>query len=161
MVYLPGVWLPLGCCIISLRWWSFQTKLEMPDSSAGDASWVRMHAYKTSKTYSIYHIYMIMNVPVLENISFWQWVNFNRSTFRICSPIRHISITRSSYKLIHNHSQAKREWDVYHLWISDGRNFSSHNGHSILAGKPIPSHRPNDYLIMLQWFIPDETMCHQ
>jgi len=51
-------------CIISLRWGSFQTQLEMPDS-AGDASWVHMHAYKTYKTYSKYHVYKFMNVPVL------------------------------------------------------------------------------------------------
>jgi hypothetical protein len=51
-------------CIISLRWWSFQTQLEMRDS-AGDASWVRMHAYETYKTYSEYRVYMFMNVPIL------------------------------------------------------------------------------------------------
>jgi len=28
----PVVWLQLGWCIISLRWWSFHTQLEMPPS---------------------------------------------------------------------------------------------------------------------------------
>jgi hypothetical protein len=49
----PVMWLQLGWCIISLRWWSFHTQMEMPLSgkchSAGDATWVRMHAYKTFK----------------------------------------------------------------------------------------------------------------
>jgi len=39
----------------------------IPDS-AGDASSVRMHAYKTYTTYSKYRIYKFMNVPVLSNI---------------------------------------------------------------------------------------------
>jgi len=83
------------------------------------------------------------------------------STFRICSPISQIFINWPSYKLIHNYSQAKHEYHVYHVWIKDGRNFSIYNGHTISAGNLIPSCRPNDHLILLQWFIPDDMMCRQ
>jgi len=62
MVYLPDVWLQLGWCIISLRWWSFRAQLEMPDS-AGDARWVHMPAYKICSEYCIYKN---TNVPVLR-----------------------------------------------------------------------------------------------
>ena len=43
------------------------SKMMVIPDSAGDASWVRMDAYKT---YSEYRIYKITNVPVLKNISF-------------------------------------------------------------------------------------------
>jgi len=62
MVYLPDVWLQFSWCIISLRWWSFRAQLEMPDS-AGDTSWVWIHAYKTC---SEYRIYKNTYVPVLR-----------------------------------------------------------------------------------------------
>jgi len=82
-------------------------------------------------------------------------------TFWICSPISLISITQPLYQQIHNNSQAKCEQDVYHLWISNGCNFSILNGHSLSAGYLIPSQWPNVLSLMVQCLIPDETMCHQ
>jgi hypothetical protein len=46
------------------------SKMMVISDSAGDASRVHMHAYKTYKTYSEYPVYKFMNVPVLENIRF-------------------------------------------------------------------------------------------
>jgi len=48
-------------------------------------------------------------------IDFWSEITnchsdfYIGSTFRICSPICHISITRTFYELIQDNSQAKRE----------------------------------------------------
>jgi len=83
------------------------------------------------------------------------------STFRIGSPISHISITRPLYRLIHHCSQAKRKWDVYYLWISTGCNFSIFNGHCLSAGQRIPGRWPNHYWLMPQWFLPREMRCCQ
>ena len=83
------------------------------------------------------------------------------STFWIGSPISQISITRPSYQQIYGNSPAKLKYDVYHLWISNGRNISILNGHCLSAGNLICSCQPNLYSLMLQWFIVDETMCHQ
>jgi len=41
------------------------SKMMVIADSAGDASWVRMHAYETYKIYSVYRMYKFMNVPVL------------------------------------------------------------------------------------------------
>ena len=51
--------LQLGWCIISLRWWSFQTQLEMPAECA---------CMRTGHTLNA--VYKITNVPVLKNTSF-------------------------------------------------------------------------------------------
>ena len=83
------------------------------------------------------------------------------STFWICSPISHIAITRPLRQLIHDNGQAKRKYDVCHLWIHTGRNFSILKGYSLMAGKLIPGCQPNDYSLRLQWFIPREMRCCQ
>jgi len=83
------------------------------------------------------------------------------STFRICSLISHISITRPVKQLIHDNGQAKREEYVYHIWISTGLSFSILNGYSLSAGKLIPGRRPNDYSVLFQWCIPTEMRCRQ
>jgi len=83
------------------------------------------------------------------------------STFQICSPISHISITWPLYQLIHDNSQTKHEYDVSHLWISTGHIVSNLPGYSSSAGKLIPGHQPNDSFLMLHWFIPREMRCLQ
>jgi len=83
------------------------------------------------------------------------------STFRICSPISHISITRPLHQLIHDNGQAKHKYNVYHLWIRTGCNICIPNGYTLLAGKLIPARRPNDYSLTCQWFIPREMRCRQ
>jgi len=54
-----------------------------------------------------------------------------------------------------------REWDVHYLWISTGCNFSILNGHSLSAAMLILGRQPNDYLLMLEWFVPREMWCRQ
>jgi len=82
------------------------------------------------------------------------------STFRICSPMSHIFINWPSHQLIHDNRQVKYKYNVYHLWVSIGCNFSILNGHSWSVGKLIPGRRSNTCSLMLQWFIPMEMRCH-
>ena len=42
-----------------------------------------------------------------------------------------------------------------------GRNFSILNGYFLSTEKLIPGGRPNNYLLMHQWFIPREMRCYQ
>jgi len=67
------------------------------------------------------------------------------STFRICSPISHNPITCPLYQPIHDNSQAKHEYDVYHFWVCTGHDLSILNGYSMSAGKHITGRRPNNY----------------
>jgi len=47
MVYLSDIWLQLGWCIISLRWWSFHTQLDIP----AECTWMRpRHTWHTLTT---------------------------------------------------------------------------------------------------------------
>jgi len=98
-------------------------------------------------------------------IDTWSDVTYYHSDFytgsivRICSPFTHTFITPPLYRLIHDYSLAKHEWDVYHLWISTSHNFSILNGHCWPGGKLIPGHRPLKYFLMLQWSVRREMRC--
>jgi len=66
MVYLPGVWLQLGWCIIALRWWSFQTQLEMP---AGCACMRTRHTPNTAYIRSWMYLYIRIQASSNQYIS--------------------------------------------------------------------------------------------
>jgi len=80
----------------------------------------------------------------------------------MCPPISHISVTRPSYELIDGQTLAKRKYDVCIIL-----------GSELFATSPFSMVTPyqqqtlfpladqTSISLMLQWFIPDEMMCHQ
>ena len=74
MVFLSDVWLQLGWCIISLRWWSFQTQLQiwaecacMPSKHTLNTVYIkaRMYLYfriqaSSNQYFSTYILFLIL-----------------------------------------------------------------------------------------------------
>ena len=101
----PVVWLQLGWCIISLRWWSFHTQLEMPLSWRCQLSAhacvqdIQRHtpttAYISPWMYLYFRIYKLLAISYSTDYE---------PSYRYCLNSHHLS-----YNLFHNLQKEPQE----------------------------------------------------